>query len=239
MIRRMCSPSVRAPAAIVLAVVMIACVAASADAKLKDHGRWVFRGTDYNEDASERNDPMTILYKGGRNPYTGSRRETTNAVESMADDWEDGDLHPQACNSNKTLVYRLFPGRWLDETDLNMSTSGSCKNQWHTRIWNDREINPGGAQWEVGGIHREIKRYTHGQFGHRLNMSFEQAEHEALQYMSKYCSRPNWRALPGSGPEAFERSYGTFYSNGKISRISMKPVDHSQPSGSKCRGAWR
>lgn len=226
--------AIRASAAALL-ILLATALAAPVDAKLKDHGRWVFEGSDRKEKWGGKNDPMTILYKGGRNPHTKSRRETSTAISLMLEDWRDGDMRPRVCPTAKWLVYRLFPGWESDKTDLNVTTSKFCSNQWHSRIWNDREINER-AQWEVGGIHREERVWC---CGHRLTMSFENAENRALKNMSRYCSVPNWRALPGSGPKKYKRSYGSFYSNGKISRISMKQVDHSKPTGSKCRGAFR
>jgi len=220
---------------VLLAFLAYLALPSAAVGKLAPNGNWVFDGTDYgDEQATKVNDPMTILYMGGYHRFTGKNRETMDAIRFMLEaDWP-GDMGPKWCNQVKWLRYRLQPGTKMDETDGNFSTSHTCDNQWHTRLWNDKEINAE-AQWVVGGVHREMRSIAGP---HTLNMSFEAVEARAIHYMRRYCSIRDWRALPGPAGR-FKRSYGSFYSNGKISRISMQDVDNSRPTGEKCRGAFR
>lgn len=220
-----------------LATVALACAgaAAPAEAKLKEFGRWVFTGADYNDEGlSDKNDPMTLLWKGGK--WTdGSRRERISRIEEILNtDWTNGDMQRHPCLEGKHLGYYRAPSYTPDGTDLNMSTSDTCDNQWHTRTWNDREINDN-YQWAVGGIHRETRCFVPAACHHEHSFSFETAEDKAIKALSRHCSVADWKALPGSGT----RKRDNIYSNGRISRISMQRVDHSKPSGHKCDGAFR
>lgn len=213
--------------------------AAPAAATLVPNGNWVFSGTDYgDDDARGVNDPMTLLFMGGYSLYAGHRRETMDAIVNIYEtDWP-GDMGRKRCNFPMWLRYRLYPGTRIDATDGNVSSSHTCDNQWHSRLWNDREVNAS-AQWVVGGVHYETRCVVPRLCHHRLRKTFEEAENFALWYLRSHCSLSDWRALPGSGPRSFRREYGKFFSNGKISRISMQYINNTRPYGEKCRGAFR
>ncbi len=185
-----------------------------ANANLKYRGgAWAFYGKTKNRD------PFTILWMGRFN-------ETMKNIRGHVTDHfrrKGSRMKGPRCTGD-TAYFRSRSGRRSGPPNLRMSTSSTCKNQYHLRVWNDTlHGHSGRRQWAPATVHREVKDSHLGR--HRLTQKFEVSENIFVHEMSQkheHCTWNDWRRHPGTSVRSKKH-----YSNGRISRISLEHKDDS------------
>jgi hypothetical protein len=209
---------------------------AAADLRIAS-GQFVFNPT-----LTDKGDPVTLLFAGGTisepNPGGTSPLSCTGkgpqcAALMLKRHWVRGDMTGRVCNGSGLLGF-LGNGNQTVSQDKNVSTSVTCKRQFHMRIWGDSYHGHTTPVWNVAGIHHE----TRGDFSgpHVVDMSWETVEHIAVLQLGvhhqgvqgAFCTYPNYQRVIGSGPGKIHGRY----SDGKISRISFHWIDHGGCAGS-------
>lgn len=206
--------------------------------------RFVFRPTTYEsvQDGTpvKRLDPINILFHGGDSsrdftePCRNDRARSIGCVKShMFAHWTDrGRMDNRFCSPpNQYMSFRRHSGGGYanDKGDMSLTTSRTCKRQFHIRGWDDIEHGHGHSshQWAVGAIHHEDRKAhcVHKDVcdgtTHRIDQDWEWAENVAMQEMKAHCTHPDYFPLPGSGPGKWRGRY----TNGRISRISFQHRD--------------
>jgi hypothetical protein len=211
-----------------LAIISLTSVA---HADLTKNGRFVFRGR------IDHGDPVNLLFAGGTDFCSGSRRRSSNCVKThFENDWHRGRMTGKFCNGGgRATFYTQDGGIATASQDDNLSTSLTCRTQFHARIWDDAEHGHGDThQWVIVAMHHETRPTS--KRGHSIDLHWETVENIAVQQMgrdqggfndSAHCTYPDYYALPGSGPGKINNRY----TNGRISRISFHHVENDGCDG--------
>lgn len=218
-----------------VAVALAGVLASSAAADLTHNGRFVFRPT------INHGDPVNILFHGGQDPDIhlncdeDKRRSSECVAIHTRVDWKRGAMAGRVCSGSGRLTFRKGSGTASDTQDESLSTSGTCKRQFHIRVWDDvtHGHENGNHNWDVGAIHHENRPWNEG--GHDIDWDWESAENVMIEQMGarqesedRHCTYPDYYPLPGSGPGKIRN----FYTNGRISRVSFQHIEQSDG----CRG---
>jgi len=149
-----------------------------------------------------------------------------------------------ACNGGDKLYFKYRDRSATAEQLRMLSTSATCHNQWHVRIWGDYDINPSApGQWSVATVHYERKNHQHNPLsGHTVVKDWELSENRTMYELqentsdeSRYCGQNDYRPFPGQRPGRDSRG---LYNNGRISRLSIQKPSIAQPYGSnRCAGS--
>jgi hypothetical protein len=206
-----------------------------------DKSHWFFQGKTYPVFEADlgKSDPLNMIYMGAR------RQVNHNTITF---DWgigskEEGIMGNSACNhspfeTRQYMIWIWYPNgygakqddhHWNESND-GYSTSASCDNQWHVRLWNagphnDKFHPDSNNQFSLAPVHREVKDWVLDT--HVISDSYERAEGVMIKQLKERCSWRNWRYLPGSGPGKFQG----WPSDGKISRVSPEKVSEPGPCG--------
>lgn len=243
-------------------------VAQPAGAVLVHNGRFVFSAY-----TTQNHDPVNLLFTGGKSLNDGDRACTNPnqsgrkfispdcVVHMHRTAWRQGPgrvggrMEPRMCNGRD--VERFYPpsgGYVLQTNPRSVSTSTSCRNQWHVRLWSDNDINDQftNGQWTIGVIYREARCVyapprtgynCYGPGSHKVSEDWQDSEDSEIFEMGTstdgepaYCTYPNYRVVPGQRPGKDGRYRGRI-NDGRISRISPQRINSTAPRGRKCVGA--
>lgn len=228
----------RLRAATVIAVALACVAAAPAQADLKQDGRFVFAPYTGNDD------PVSALLFGGLGSFCPSRlhpgvERSPYCLRNMIQaSWRaNGEIRHRFCNrGGDTLRFRNRDARQTRRADLEISTSGTCRRQYHVRMWGDYFVNAR-REWTVATVHRETRPWW--RLGHDINMHWESAEEVLAMELRRrstddpderrFCVKEDWRPVSGQRPG---RHRG-WINNGRITRISSQQPDPE----TGCRGA--
>jgi len=236
-----------------------------ADARVRQgNGRFVFAPFNNNKD------PMNLLQIGGQSgdeichfqdgQYKERIARTTRCFGShLGTAWKfngrprGSEMKERSfvkkCNGPADLRYAGV--RNAVPNTRSLSTSPTCKNQYHVRIWGDYPINRGApdypGEWSVAQAYYEERGFFSPVDGetkgdHKVVQDWETTEGRVLHQMkdseegeSRYCVQPDYRPVPGQIPGRDRRG---LYNNGRISRVSVQKYAASvQPPRSPCAGA--
>jgi hypothetical protein len=220
--------------------------AAPAGADLTHNGKFVFKGH------IDKGDPVNLVFTGGVQPrgYGECDNTADQPHEAKGPDcvvklvevaWKRGGMGERLCDGGANLVfYKEGGGTVNPESDKSLTTSFTCKKEFHMRIWTDTHHGHVTHMFAVGAIHHENRCFVPG-CGHHIDMNWETVEDIAVTQLGasqegepSQCTQPDYYPLAGSQPPGKTKSH---YKTGRPSRISFQRIDHSQPSGRKCRGA--
>jgi hypothetical protein len=220
---------------------------------------------------AQNKDPINLLFAGGgvhaddasqcTNLNQSGRRYITPACVVTLHDlaWRQGPgstgghMKPRMCNGHDTETFYPQPGSSITQRNpVSVSTSSSCRNQWHLRLWSDADVNDQytNGEWTVGVIYREKRcalalRDTdncYGKGSHQIAENWETSEKTEIYQMGTstngepaYCTYPDYRVVPGQRPGK-DGNYRGRLNDGRISRISAQRILGSAPRGRKCVG---
>jgi hypothetical protein len=229
----------------------------TASANLTNNGKFVFYGQ------IQEGDPLNLLWFGGIDysefgggaPFYEDCNHDPKSAKCVTaharDTWKRGFMSVKHfppgidCNgglSNGAARFYRASGAstgWVHPQG-NVSTSDTCKRQFHMRVWDDSGHGHGVRVWDVAGIHHEDR----GAFCtsqpiktcnvvHRIDMGWETVENIAVEQFGhrqnaepSLCTYPDYYPLHGTGPGNIHG----WYSNGRISRISFQD-NHQGCSG--------
>ena len=216
---------------------------------------------------TKNHDPLNLLFMGGR---AISDQECTNLNQSGRKyispacvaflhrlTWRQGPgsfggrMDSRICNGKDTAYFYSEAGTRIAQLNpRSVSTSASCRRQWHVRLWDDEDVHNDlhdAGEWTLGMIYRETRcavphpgSNCYGSGSHKPLGDWEDAEDTEVYQMGKstngepaLCTYPDWRVIPGQRPA---KNRGR-YSDGKMSRISAQRIDPNAPQGHKCEGA--
>ncbi|MEA2439364.1 MAG: hypothetical protein QOH76_788 [Thermoleophilaceae bacterium] len=200
--------------------------ATPAQADLKHHKRFVFRGKINHRD------PVNLLWFGGsaNDPLCAGVKDTF-CMNSSFRYWDH--MSTRFCNGGndgRLRMHKTGGGPLINPSnDSEVSGSRTCKKQYHARNWDDTDHGHGTHVWGLSPIHHENRCWHCG--GHKIDRSWEIAEYDAMTNLGrsgKFCTYRDWRALPGSGGKI-----KGWYSDGWITRISW----HRYAGSATCSGA--
>jgi hypothetical protein len=213
---------------------------------------WYFGGRTVGSEGqdSEKVDPVTLIFHGGNQPHIYTNQFVDGKLQTFIPDMAPGCIPTTAgcitipCNGRQRMVWNNLNGnRNSDKEDINRSTSDTCEDQVHIRLWDDHEHAqqfPSGTHtefsWSVGSVHKEercpippvpifnpLTQSWHLQFfcpHHRISTFERQARNIASKFDSNdnWCSDRKWRFLPGSMGANGDKS-SIDYSDGYLTEI--------------------
>lgn len=247
---------------LLIGVLAVACLlvarTGTANAELTRDGEFVFLPYTQN------NDPVNLLLSGGQGRVpTECYNFNQNRADRSLTCWrhindtawrrKSTRLQSRRCNGRDTLQFAPEPGQRVPvRNQRSDSTSTTCRTQYHVRQWNDAAINESpldAGEWSVGTVYHETRcglpapwvgGNCYGKGSHRIDQDWETAENTVWYHLTKstdgetsYCVFPDWRAFPNQTPG----KHRGWYSNGRITRISVSMIDASDPPSSRCEGA--
>lgn len=193
-------------------------------------------------------DPVNLVFAGGRsiNNYdqcNPPRAKSPECVEeNLKRSWENrGDMESRTCDSGGDLAFRRSDGTIVKgESNKSLTTSSTCKDEYHIRIWGDQyhghELT--NRQFGVGAVHHEVRCAVGGACDHKIDMDWEVVENVAVaEFERSTVSEPRWCVesdyypLGGSAPPGKSKNN---YKTGFPSRISWQT---RSPGSEGCRGA--
>ena len=212
--------------------------------------KWYFRPTLASLDDPLHNpevDPVTLIFHGGNDAAFYTSQNVLAKLETFIPDMQIGCYGPDPpgpvgcirinCNGREEMVWRdLNGGLNHDKEDINRSTSDTCEDQVHIRLWDDQEhrlqfaagVHPA-SNWVVGSVHKEKRDTICDPFGlpgwpnpikechHDRISTFErQARNIAAAFdgNDNWCADRKWHFLPGSA-----NGFGRDYSDGYLTEI--------------------
>ncbi len=191
----------------------------------------------------DKGDPTNLVFHGGRvttpneDCFDANARSPLCVVNMIRRAWVADRMRERFCDSGAELGFRTHDGsrRVYVESDRSMTTSGTCDDQYHVRLWGDTAHGHSTHSWVVGAIHHERRCFVPGFCGHKIDMNWEDVENEAVRQMARhsdndweYCVKSDYYPLAGSNPPGKSKSR---YRTGYPSRISFQDKDAG------CRGA--
>lgn len=236
---------------VILAALVVAIVPPNSSGHVKDKRGPFFYGrtvVEREREGDSSKDPINLIFMGGQHPVSEDCNTVTNeTVDCVKHVLEDhGGIGTEFCNRGRQSAALRSPADIFIPVgmSLSISTSRICANQLHIRAFTDAAHGHATPQWAIGAAHRErviggidcgfqIPVCRPEYIGpHDIYRSWEQAEDEAVDRASRtHCIFRNSLRLPGSGGRIRK-----FYSDGRVSRISMQHRDRSRPRGSQCIG---
>lgn len=190
---------------------------APAAAHVRDaSGSWYFDGSTYNDERTERKDPVNVIFKGG-----DSQASIPRVINHIADHagWR------ASCGGAQRMVWR-GPGssETSDKQDMQEASGAygvvvDCFEipRYHFRGWDDHEHDDLTAshgekdQWVVGGVHHDQPVI------HDNDRDWDISRRFMVEDMAGHCSYPKWRRHLGA-----KGWFGDFFNSGWIARISMR-----------------
>jgi hypothetical protein len=191
---------------------------------------------------------VNLVFAGGRvttpnDDCLGDNAKGATCIVNMIDrSWGPPDsnhMGERFCDSGAHLQFRTQDGsrRVNPEAQKSMTTSDTCKDEYHVRIWNDEAHghSPSNHQFGVGAVHHESRCSVPLACGHNIDMNWEDVENEFVRQMARqygnefaYCVKSDYYPLAGSNPPGRSKSK---YKTGYPSRISF------QDKSEGCSGA--
>jgi len=221
------------------------CLAMPASASvLFRNGRFVFDSL-----TAGNKDPVNVILAGGGadsgdggaclQPNGRTLRSPRCFRTLVEGSWTDGHMRIRPCNGEDSLTFRTPAPKTRPHSDEKISTSDTCKKQFHLRMWGDYYINGGlgHESWTVGVIYHENREPGDvGKGSHHIDRPWEDAERSLIQQLSDFkgynndplgsrplCTQTDWKVMAGQRPGKYRRGTqdgGGWYNDGRISRIS-------------------
>lgn len=174
-------------------------------------------------------DPVNLLFDGGTDmgqPTSACgypNDKSVGCAEShVITTWQRGSMREHFCNfaPQSDLRFRLPPGGTAHSgEDKATSTSNTCKNQFHLRLWSDSHAGDPTPAWDVGAAHHEQRCAVLGACKHHIDMDWEAVEWVTFRQMNRnYCAYYGEYPFPGTAGKIHGH-----YSDGYLTRVSFSP----------------
>lgn len=190
-------------------------------------------------------DPINLVFHGGAvttpnaDCMGNNARSATCVVNMIGRAWgPNTEMKERLCDSGARLKFRTESGGTVNpESDKSMTTSGTCRREYHVRLWGDTAHGhaANAHKWVIGAIHHETRCFVPVACSHKIDMNWEDVENEAVRQLARqannefaYCVEPDYYPLVGSNPPGKKKSK---YMTGYPSRISF------QDRSAGCSGA--
>lgn len=234
-----------------VSVALLTILVSSAHANVTEGGRFTFSSYTKNKD------PINILFFGGTPRSDDDEGGCSNLNQSgrpyrtprcfsyiARTRWKQTgvEFKPRVCNGKDTLAFRVPDGGIRYRTnDVSNSTSKTCKTQYHLRIWGDSYVNDSPlreGQFSVGMAYHETRPAL--KRGHKIDMSWEAAENALVRQLGRstrgepaQCTYSDYRPMDRQRPGKWRG----WYTDGRVSKVSVQAINGSAPPGQKCRNA--
>jgi hypothetical protein len=151
---------------------------------------------------------------------------SANCARAVFFDWQGMDGANKLCDTNAFLIFRDFHGKreFVSKSGRSFNTGGrKCAVQYHARFYDDHKHqeqtgNGHGRQdqWTLVGVHHESRGVKDDDFGHEIDMPWDDVRVHALKNLRERCQVRRWHVHPTAAGK-----FQGYENSGMISRISL------------------